>query len=208
MSDRPALRVIDCNGQLDDESVAIPSDMAELVELLVQTKAQLSAEKRKNAKLNQVSDNENEIGEVLAHWKRACRHNNPRVQIPMFGARWKVTKARLADGRTVAQLRAVIDVAADLPYEQYGLRYSDPGPGRVRRDDLSYLLRDEERIEKLLELAERDRPQQEYRRFVHGLCKQHPLIVAALAMLGGMEPQAGVLARAVVWAREQEATGC
>lgn len=198
---RPDLRVIDGAGELKDDLTAILSSEAALVEALVQSKRREAALKGELTKLRQVDDRAEEIEAVLEYWRKECNH--PRAEIPPAGKRWTIVQARMADGFDVARLKRAIDGAVAFPYEaQYGERFSMPGQGRKRRDDLAlHILRDEVQTERRIALAEGDGPYRAYKRFVFDAIRKDPVLVDHLAGLGVVEPHGEVLARAVVWAR-------
>ena len=199
----PGLRVIDGNGEVDEDRVAIPSREDALLDELTDLRRKLAATKAENTKLRKVDPDADTVMERLERWQRKC---HPKARIPVDGKRWKVTKARLADGYSAEQLDAVIDVAAELPFEEYGRRYQQPAPGRVRRDDLTFLFADETRVDRLLAIAHGDDGSDtaacRYRSFVWQALNEVPEVRVVLALLGGVEPHGGVLAAAVRWARE------
>lgn len=199
----PDLRVIDGNGEVYEDIVAVPDLEAQFLERLKKLMAENAGLKGELTKLRKVDPRSREIQEVLEYWKRHCKHDNKRVQIPVDGARWKVAKARLADGYELAQLKAVCDAAVRYPFEQYGRRFSEMAPGRVRRDDLVLLFRDEARVEKMLALGDGDGPSRVYKRLVWQACKADPGVVSALAVLASSDPQGEVLAAAARWAKGQ-----
>lgn len=52
------------------------------------------------------------------------------------------------------QLMAVIDAVAAFPFMgDYGKRFTDPAPGRTRRDSVELIFRDEKHVEDLLALG-------------------------------------------------------
>lgn len=189
-------------GELDDDSVAIPSDKALLVEQIVELRAKLAAEIRKN-KPKVVDAVAADAMDVLAHWKTVVMKDHPNVKIKMFGARWKVVNARLAEGWTAAELKTVADVASRFPYERYGERFCEPGQGRTKRDDATFIYHDEVRVQRLLEMKQRENTHQFYREWLHRACERYSATVVVLAMLGDREPHAEVLLEAIKWARTQ-----
>lgn len=198
------LHVVDGHGELDTDSVPIPSDVALLVEEVIDLRRKVAALKGQITKLRKVDPRASEISEVLEYWLLKCKGNSPRVKVPLDGSRAKAVSnmLKLYD---VYQLKRAIDALAAFPWAQYDRRYCEAGPGRVRRDELEVAFRDERHVEALLALSDGDEEHKAYRRFVHGLIQQHPLIVAALAMLGQQEPHGSVLASAAKWAAAKEA---
>lgn len=192
-------RVIDGQGELDLDSVAIPTAEAILLERIKKLGWELAAAKAENTKLRAVDPQAAVVRGRLERWQRKC---HPKAKIPVEGKRWKIVKARLADGYTPEQLDAVIDVAAALPFEQFGRRYCEAGPGRVRRDDITFVFADETRVDRLLTLTDDDE-HESYRRWLHGLLTEHPKLVPVLALLAVRPPHGEVLAAAAVWARRE-----
>jgi hypothetical protein len=200
MSARPKLVGIDGQGEATEyhDSVAIPSREDALLDELVDLRRKLAATKAENTKLRRVDPEADTVMERLERWQAKC---HPKAKVPVEGKRWKITKARLSDGYTPEQLDAVIDIAADLPFEQYGRRFADDAPGRTRRDDLTFLFADETRVERLLELAACDNDARAYARFVKQACEELPEVRSALALLAAQAPHGSVLARAALWAK-------
>ena len=201
------LRVVDgATGELNDDSVPIPSDVALLVEELLETRRKLAAARGQLTKLRKVDPRASEIGEVLEHWHTKCKGGSVRVKIPLDGSRAKAVSnmLKLYD---VYQLKRAIDALAAFPFARYDLRFCEAGPGRVRRDELEVAFRDERHVEALLALADGDEGHDAFRRHVWEVCKRHPLAKAALAMLAGDgEVHDSVLGAAARWAKAEEAT--
>lgn len=195
----PDRRIIDEQGQLDLDAVAVPSREAVLTDQVVDLRRQLNASRQENTRLRKLDVDAETIMERLERWQAKC---HPRAKIPVEGKRWKVVKARLADGYTAEELDRVIDIAAELPFEQFGRRYCEAGQGRVRRDDLVFLFADETRVDRLL-ASTSDETHEEYKAFVWQALQEAPQVCSVLAMLAGREPHGEVLAAAAVWARRQ-----
>ncbi len=201
------LRVVDAEtGEVtegtDAEVAALRRKLAETEASLVKEcrtsaalRGQLSAQKKRTAL-------KREVGEVLGYWHRRCRNGNKQVKVPLDGKRADAVSAMLG-AFSVDELKRAVDGAHKFPYEQYGRRFELPGPGRERRDDVTFICANETRVERLIALASADTDREEYRRFVHALCKRHPLLLAALAMLAEREPHGSVLAAAAKWARTE-----
>lgn len=203
---RPDLRVITGDGEIAEDLTPILSDAAALLEVVVKQRNEIARLKRAAAKAAAVDPAADTIGEVLEYWRVQTGHL--RAQIPVDGKRWRIVKARLKenerldDEHVVQRLKRAVDGVVAFKYEgDYGRRYTEPGSGRKPKDDIWHAMRDEERVDRMIELADGDGPMQAYRRFVFDACTQRPDLVRALAVLAAQEPQDGVLARAVVWAR-------
>jgi hypothetical protein len=204
VSVRPDLRVLDGDGEVTirDDLTALPSDEAALVEVIVKQRREIAALKRDAAKMAAVDPDAETISELLEYWRDKTGH--AKARIPVDGRRWRIVKARLKDGFEADRLKRAIDGVVAFPFEgDYGERFTEPGPGRKRKDDIVNAMRDEELTERRIRLAEGDGPMREYRRFVFDACRQHPSLVDGLALLGGQVPDGNVLARAVVWARKE-----
>lgn len=142
----------------------------------------------------------------MSYWHEKCRGGNPNVKIPLDCRRADAVRKMLSSFTPQALCEA-IDGAERFPWQHYDRRYPEPGPGRDRRDDLDYICADVKRVEMFRELRDGDEAQKAYRRYVFELCRRHPLIVAALAMLAGEDVHGSVLAKAALWAKEQERAG-
>lgn len=198
------LRAIDGNGELIEDVTPVPSDVALLTEELIDLRRKLSAVQAKNTRLAKVSPKAEQIADVLEHWHTTVKAGSKRVKIPVDGARWKAVAAMLRH-YDAEQLKACVDVVAARPFMQYDRRYASPGPGRVRRDDITLMFRDERHVEELLAMsdeavAERDA----YARWLHGLCVSYPKLVKMLAYLAReREPHPDVLVSCALWCKEQ-----
>jgi hypothetical protein len=197
----PNLRVITGEGEIAEDLTAIPSDEAVLVERLKKAGREIAALKGQIARLAAADPNAETVTALLQHWQKTCGH--PRAKIPLDGVRADAARKMLKAKYTPEQLRFVIDVAAEQPWMgDYGQRFTEPGDGRKRRDELTLLFRDEKHVEDLIRLGTGANTLREYRRFVHRLVQEHPKLVTALALLAAREPVRGeVLASAAMWAK-------
>lgn len=192
-------RVIDGHGQLDLDSAIIPLDYETLERENRMLRRRNSSLQGEVTKLRVEDPQAQVVRDRLERWQRKC---HPKAKIPIDGKRWKIVKARLAEGYTPEQLDAVIDLAASMPFEQFGNRYCEAGPGRIRRDDLTFLFADETRVDRLL-ASTVDNDHEDYRRWLHGVLKEYPQLIPALAVFAVREPHGEVLAAAAIWARDR-----
>lgn len=199
MNDARHLRAVNPDGELVEDVTPIPTSEAMLVEEIVDLRRKLAHAKGEITKLHKVNP---EVSEILEYWHVKCKNRNPRVQIPLGGARAKAVGAMLKTGYSADELKQCIDRVAERPFLHYGRRYCEPGPGRVRRDDLTLLFRDEAHVEQLLAL-EPESGHDEYRVWLAEQCRCKPGLVRALAFLAELEPHGSVIASAAVWARTQ-----
>lgn len=206
MSAARHLRAVDGNGELVEDVTPVPSDVALLTEELLDLRRKYTALKAQNTRLAKASPKAEQISEVLEHWHAVVKDNHPLVKYPLGEARWKAT-SKMLQHYTLDELKTCVDVVAARPFMQYDRRYPAPGPGRVRRDDITLMFRDERHVEELLALSDEAVAEREaYARWLHGLCKSYPKLVAMLAYLAReREPHGDVLAGACRWAKEQTA---
>lgn len=195
-------RIIDGQGELDFGSVAVPTREQALADDIVDLRRKVAYWKGEAKKLAAVDPKADIIIGRLERWQRKC---HPKAKIPVDGKRWKVVKARLADGYTAEELDAVIDIASEMPFEQYGRRFAEDGPSRVRRDDLDFLLASEVRVDRLLATLP-DPDVSAYKRFVWQALQEMPEVRSVLSLLASYGPHGGVLESAARWARAREAT--
>ncbi len=200
-AERARLRVIDGNGEIDDDAVVLPGDYALLIEQNAKHLRTIAALRGEITKLRKVDPLAETIMEIMEYWRE--RTGRPRAKIPLDGSRARVTKARLADF-TPDQLKATIDAVAAWPFQgKFGVRFCCDGPDRKRKDELELIFRDERHIEDLLKLAQGDAEHAAYRAYVHGLCQSSPNVLLALAILGDKPPHGEVLRKAALWAHKQ-----
>lgn len=199
MSERGHLRVINDHGELDEDSVAIPTREEALVEEIVELRRKLSAARGQITRLSKIDPEADKITRILERWQEKL---HPKAQVPLDGSRAKATKKMLAI-YTEEQLLAAIDNAAARPWMgAFGERFCCPGPGRKLRDELEMLFRDERHVDELLVLRA-DEDHLAYRRWLRDLLAEHPKLVPALGLLAVRPPHGDVLAAAAVWARSQ-----
>ena len=205
MSAARHLRAIDGNGELIEDVTPVQTDVALLTEELLDLRRKLSAVKAQNTRLAKASPNAEQVSGVLDYWHARVKNGNPQVKVPVDGARWKATAGMLRHGYTDEQLKACVDVVAARPFMQYDRRYAAPGPGRVRRDDVTLMFRDERHVEELLAMSDEAVAEREaYARWLHGLCVSYPKLVKMLAYLArDREPHPDVLASCALWCKEQ-----
>jgi hypothetical protein len=204
MSVQGHLRVIDGNGELNEDLVPILSDAAALMEVVVKQRQEIAGLKRAAAKLAAIDPDAETIGSILEYWRdRTARTKN--TKLPVDGKRWRVVKARLRDGYEPEQLKRAIDAVVAFPWMEYGDRFAEPGGARKKRNEIAHAIGDEERTDRNIRLAAGDGMVQSYRWFVHRLTVEKPWMVHALAELGAHEAVHGeVLAAAVLWASASE----
>ena len=202
IADARHLRVVDgATGEISDDSVAVPSEVAALTQRLIQAERTIQALKGQITKLRAVDPLAEDVAAVLEHWREQTNH--PRAAIPLDGSRADAVR-KMLKLFTVQQLNTVSDVAGALPYAHYDRRYAHPGPNRQRRDDACYLFANERRVEAFLALAEQDTEYASYAAWIYGLTQRFPRFLRMLAYLGTHDPHGDVLERAVRWARAQE----
>lgn len=183
----------------EDGSVILPGDYASLEQLNRKLRRENAALKGQLTLLRKVDPEAETITEVLEHWRAATNHS--ACAIPLDGKR-AAAVAKMLKLFTPEQLKTVSDVAGRFPFEQYGERFCCPAKGRKRRDGADFLFHDEVRVEKLLELADRENDHAEYRAWVWKSCLIHEdRVLSVLSLLGHHEPHADVLVEAVRWAR-------
>lgn len=201
MSARPQLRCIDGNGEVDEDLVPIMSNEAALLEVVAKQRSEIAALKREAAKAAAVDPDAETIASLLDYWRDRTGRNKKTTKLPVDGKRWRVVKARLKDGYEPDQLKRAIDAVAAFPWMEYGDRYAEPAPGRVKRNEVINAIGDEEKTDRNIRLAAADGPVQSYRWYLHRLTVEKPWMVHALAVLGKHEWVHGeVLASAVRWA--------
>lgn len=193
------LRVIDGQGEVDEDSVAIPSGEAVLLDRIKHLGWELAAAKGQIAKMRAADPQAETIKVILEYWR--TKTNHPKAQIPLDGSRAKAVK-KMLKMYSQEQLLSVIDAVAARPYMGYGQRFCCPGEGRQRRDDIELIFRDESHVEQLLAVAA-DEEHEAYRRWLHGVLKEHPQLIPALAVLAVMPPHGDVIAAAAIWARDR-----
>lgn len=202
----PGGAVVDGNGELDDDALILPGDVANLFNRNKRLEREIAALKAQITKLRAVDPDAETIGDILVYWKQECGH--PRAQIPLDGKRAESVKAmlKLYPPET---LRLAIDVVARVPWMgDYGQRYCEPGPGRKRKDDPTIIFRNEVTVERILRIALDEHVAADhgvYRAWLHEQCQCKPGLVKALAFLAERPPHGAVIAAAAVWAKTQQA---
>lgn len=220
-----AFRVIDGNGQVDDDTAVLPRDYALLEEEVRRQRRVIAGYKAQIAKLQREDPQAPVIEGVLAYWKRACHGAGSRVEIPLDGKRADVvrkTVKRLVDNdpdpelanpdktaqgeavnaaveRAVERIKLAIDGAARMPFEgSYGARFAEAGKGRKRKVDIVYVCRDEIKLEQFVALVDAEPKRLAYRATLAERLQSEPnlkLVLASLFMDG--ECHGEILARAV-----------
>lgn len=91
---------------------------------------------------------------VLTRWRRLCGH--PRAKCPVDGKAWKAVKRAIGPwGYTLEEILEAVEGVALAPYDAgYGKR-KVAGTPKERKDDLGFVLRDEENIAKFRDIAQR-----------------------------------------------------
>jgi hypothetical protein len=201
------LRVIDGNGEIDDDLTAIPTDEALLIERLKKLERLIARRdlEIQRLKVGLVEPEAEVICNILEFWVARCRGGSKRVKIPLTGQRAWLTLQRLKDNYTPEELKRAVLIAEQFPFVHYGRRECEAGPGRERKDDIIDLFRNEATVDKLLRLELDTAGHKAYEHFVHGLTKQQPEVLSVLALLAEQEPHGEVLARAARWAKRQQA---
>lgn len=226
---KPALRVIDGNGELDDAHTVLPADYALLVEECRKLLREKAALKAQLTKLRKVDPQAETIEGLLAYWRNTCHGPSARHEISLDTKRAEVVRRALrrliendpdpelttadkglravalhsATERAVERIRTAIDGAACFPFEgPYGRRYGEHAEGLKRKVDITYILRDEIKLEQFERLREGDEKRIAYAHELHErLRKSRPL----RQTLASLDPEHGeLLARAIRWCQRQE----
>jgi len=195
------LRVLDGHGEVTvrDDLTPIPSEVADLKDVIVTIQRQLAHARGELTKLRAADPDHETIVGLLERWQRS----HPRAKIPAEGKRWAAVKKALMVPYSAEDIEAVIDTVRDHPWESYGVHYPEPAPGRKRRDDITYALANEVRVDYFLRIARGQDPDGEprtaYKRALWARLQADAGLRRALASLGP-EPRADVIAGACRWA--------
>ncbi len=216
------LRVIDGNGELDDDSAVLPADYATLEELNRKLRREIAALKGQITRLTRVDPQADVVVGLLAYWRATCHGPRSRVEIPLEGKRGDIVRKTLkrfleadedpelahpdkatqaaatetAVARAAERIRTAIDGAAKLPFEgRYGRRYAEPGEDRKRKVELLYILRDEVKLEQFTAIVEAE---PERLAFAHDLKRRLDGSAQLRLVLASMNPEyAEILCRAI-----------
>lgn len=220
----PHLRVIDGAGEVQLGDV-VPSDYALLEEENRRLRRQLAAYKGQLARLAKTDPSAETVERLLVYWRNNLHGpDNTRVDISIDGKRGDVVRRTLkrlvendpdpelanpdkaahasalqaATERAEERIRNAIDGAKMFPYEgKYASRFSEAGPGRKRKADLLYILRDGPKMEAFEDLHEGDARRIAYAHDLHRRLTTQPGLREVFASL---DPECGeILARAVRW---------
>lgn len=218
------LRVIDGNGELDDESAVVPLDYALLLEQNRKLLREKAALQGRLTRLLRDDPDAELVTSLLVYWRNRCRGPLSRVEIPVDGRRGDAvrrTLKRLVDAdedpqlanpdktahkaavesateRAAAKIREAIDGCAAFPYAgAYGKRFAEPGPRLERKDEIVYVLRDEIVFERFRGLHDGDARRKAYAADLYRRLTTQPNLRLVLA---SFDPEMGeVLARAIRW---------
>lgn len=219
------LRVIDGAGEVvQEDGSVLPQDYALQDEEIRRLRRQVSALKGQISRLQRVDPQAATIERVLTYWKLKLRGPTSRVQTPIDGKRAEAVRRMLkqlienmddpelanpkaaahaeatqrAEAAAVERIMAAIDGCARFPFERYGEHYAEPAPGLKRRDELTYILANEVRMEKLADLIEADERRIAYAAELWRRVQTQPNLKLILASFGP-EPSGEILARLVRW---------
>jgi len=105
-------------------------------------------------KANAEDPRSKDIEFVITRWKRLCGH--PRAKCPVDGKAWKAVKRALGPwGFTLEEILEAVEGAALAPFDAGYGRRKVAGTPKERKDDLGYVLRDEENIRKFRDISRR-----------------------------------------------------
>lgn len=231
MNERPVFRVIDGDGQVDDDTAVVPADYGLLLEANRKHLREIAGLKGQISRLMKVDPLAETIEAALIYWKVRCHGPNSRVQIPLDGARAAVvnkTLARLiqadqdpllastdkaeraiavesATDRALERIKQAIDGAARKPFEgKYAKRYAEQLPGTKRKVDLVYILRDEVKMEQFVSIVESDELRQAYRAELYRELTTRP---GMLALFASLQPEySEIICASIRWAQTQPCT--
>jgi hypothetical protein len=228
MSNRPVFRVIDGEGQVDDDTAVVPADYGLLLEANRKHLREIAGLKGQISRMTKVDPLAETIEAALIYWKLRCHGPNSRVQIPLDGARAAVVKktlARLVEAdddpplastdkaeravalesatdRALDRIKQAVDGAARKPFEgAYGKRFPEQLPGTRRKVDLVYILRDEVKMEQFVSIVETDELRQAYRAELYRQLTTRP---GMLALFASLQPEhSEIICASIRWAQTQ-----
>jgi hypothetical protein len=202
-------RVIDGHGEVDEHAIVLPSDIALLVEQNAKHLRTIAALKGQLTKLYRVDPQAETIMGLLVYWRNVCRGPLSKVDISLDGKRAEVVRKTLRrlgeidDFDGPEHIRCAIDGCARFPYEgRYGMRFAEPAKGLKRKDELTYILRDEIKLEQFANLAEGDARRLAYAHDLYIRLKGQPNLRLVFASLD--PSMAEIHARAIKWCQAQE----
>lgn len=180
---------------------------------------------------NRVDGLDGVIEGLLIHWRNTLRGPDSSVCVDIDSKRGEAVRKRLkalikgdddpelanpdktaredaldlAAQRAAIRIQAAIDGCARAPFAgAYGKRYAEAGPGRRRKDELVYIVRDEVSMERFEAIVEAEPRRLAYRAFLADEIRRSPSLRAILASLGPY-CDGEILARCVRWCASQEA---
>lgn len=189
-------------------------------------RARIAGLKGQISKWNRAATPDDLVEPILWRWKAACRSENSTVEVTVEGKRAdlvrKTIKRRItqdqdpglanpdkdkrqaavetAQQRAVDAINEAIDGAIAFPYrEKYGRRFSEPGPGRYRADDLLVILKDEVSLQMFRDLHEGDARRLAYAHDLKRRMDTQPNLVPLLATFSPEWPE--LLCRAIRYAQ-------
>lgn len=216
MADRHLVVIDGGSGEVDDTSAVLPADYALLEEAHRKVLREKAALKAQLTKLQRADPNASAVEGILIYWRNRLRGPTSRVDVGLHSKRADVVRKRLVammDGddtsAAVERIQSAIDGCAAMPFEgAYGKRYAEDGEGRKRKDDLTYILRDEVKMEQFEAIVEADDRRLAYRAELKRRLDNEPnlrLVLASLYYKG--EVYGEILARAVRWCATEVANG-
>lgn len=111
-----------------------------------------AALRRELQQLREEDPKSKQIKAILEYWQE--RTNHTRSMIPIDGDRAAAVRRALRWKVPVGKLRTAIDMAAEYPYLVYGQPAKQPkDPSEKRRNDITDILKNEQRIEAYAALA-------------------------------------------------------
>lgn len=231
MAERPVFRVIDGEGQVDDDTAVVPADYGLLLEANRKHLREIAGLKGQISRMTKVDPLAETIEAALIYWKVRCHGPHSRVQIPLDGARAaavKKTLARLieadedpllastdkaeratalesATDRALDRIKQAVDGAARKPFEgKYAKRYAEQLPGTKRKVDLVYILRDEVKMEQFVSIVETDERRLAYKAQLYRELTTRP---GMLALFASLQPEhSEIICASIRWAQGQSCT--
>jgi hypothetical protein len=226
VAEAPKLRVISGEGEVvQDDGSLLPADYALIDAECRRLRRQVSALRGQISRLQRVDPQAELIERILVAWRDRCHGPTSRVEVAIDGKRADIVRKTLrrliendpdpelanpskvahedatqrAEARAVERIMAAIDGAAKFPYEgAYGRRFSEATPGAKKKCEITYLLRDEVKLEQFVALVEADERRLAYAADIWRMVQTQPNLRLILKQFGP-EPQGELVARLIRW---------